>query len=84
MLIGVRAPAPRRIVNLFKRKEYIYDMKHIKIFEEFENEGKYIPPVQIQCNKCGWNWNSTESDIENLYICNKCGENNKDFYKPEV
>ena len=38
------------------------NMKHIKLFEDFgalEVE-PYQVPTQIQCNKCGWNWNSTQ------------------------
>ena len=59
-------------------------MRHIKIFEDFgELEVKpYVPPLQIQCNKCGWNWNTLESDPADMYICHKCGENNKEFYFP--
>ena len=59
-------------------------MKHIKLFEDFgELEvDPYIPPVQIQCNKCGWNWNTLESDPDDMYICHKCGKNNKEFYFP--
>ena len=59
-------------------------MKHIKIFEDFgalEVE-PYIPPVQIQCNRCGWNWNTAQSDLKDMYVCHKCGENNKEFYFP--
>jgi len=58
-------------------------MKHIRIFEEFEKAGEYIPPIQIECNKCGWNWNSTEINPEEMYICHKCGADNKEFYKPD-
>lgn len=59
-------------------------MKHIKLFEDFgELEvDPYIPPLQIQCNKCGWNWNTLDSDPDDMYICHKCGENNKEFYFP--
>lgn len=57
-------------------------MKHIRVFEEFENEGEYTPPLQIQCNKCGWNWNTLDSDPKDMYVCHKCGENNKEFYFP--
>lgn len=57
-------------------------MKHIRVFEEFENEGEYQAPLQIQCNKCGWNWNTLDSDPKDMYVCHKCGENNKEFYFP--
>ena len=59
-------------------------MKHIKIFEDFGalEVDPYIPPVQIQCNRCGWNWNTAQSDPEDMYVCHKCGENNKEFYFP--
>jgi DNA-directed RNA polymerase subunit RPC12/RpoP len=63
-------------------------MKHIKLFEDFgELEVDiYEPPSQIQCNKCGWNWNVTNSldpNGEKKYICPKCGEDNKVFYEGE-
>ncbi len=61
------------------------DMKHIKLFEDFgalEVE-PYEAPMQIQCNKCGWNWNTTESDPKDMYICHKCGEDNRVFYEGE-
>ena len=59
-------------------------MKHIKLFEDFGalEVDPYIPPVQIQCNKCGWNWNTLDSDPKDMYVCHKCGENNKEFYFP--
>jgi Zn finger protein HypA/HybF involved in hydrogenase expression len=60
-------------------------MKHIKVFEDFgELEVEpYEAPVQIQCNKCGWNWNSLQSDRKDMYICHKCGADNREFYFPE-
>ena len=59
-------------------------MKHIKLFEDFGalEVDPYIPPVQIQCNKCGWNWNTAQIDPKDMYVCHKCGENNKEFYFP--
>jgi len=61
------------------------NMKHIKLFEDFgalEVE-PYQVPTQIQCNNCGWNWNSTQSPEEDLYVCHKCGADNKVFYEGE-
>jgi Zn-dependent peptidase ImmA (M78 family) len=31
----------------------------------------------IECSNCGWGWKASESDIEDLYMCHKCGYDNK-------
>lgn len=31
----------------------------------------------INCKKCGWSWKESESDQKDLYICHKCGYDNK-------
>lgn len=77
-----RVEAPRLRIHRFAFGIHI-GMKHLRIFEEFENEGEYIPPVQIECNTCGWNWNSSQSNPEDMYVCHKCGSDNKRFYKPD-
>ncbi len=77
-----RVEAPRLRIHQFVFGIHI-DMKHIQIFEEFENEGEYIPPMQIECNTCGWNWNSSQTNPEDMYVCHKCGSDNKRFYKPD-
>jgi DNA-directed RNA polymerase subunit RPC12/RpoP len=60
-------------------------MKHIKLFEDFGaiEVDPYEVPTQIECNKCGWNWNSTQSSKEDLYLCHKCGADNKVYYEGE-
>ena len=44
---------------------------------------KYLIGVSNnRCNKCGWNWNTAQIDPKDMYVCHKCGENNKEFYFP--
>lgn len=31
----------------------------------------------ITCSSCGWGWNKNESDASDLYVCHKCGTDNK-------
>lgn len=32
----------------------------------------------IICSNCGWSWGTSESDIDDLYICHKCGYDNEE------
>jgi DNA-directed RNA polymerase subunit RPC12/RpoP len=34
----------------------------------------------IHCQKCEWEWKSSESDPSDLYICHKCGNDNSTTY----
>jgi DNA-directed RNA polymerase subunit RPC12/RpoP len=34
----------------------------------------------ITCQKCKWEWKSSESDPSDLYICHKCGNDNSTTY----
>lgn len=31
----------------------------------------------ITCSECGWKWNTSESKKSDMYICHKCGHDNK-------
>jgi DNA-directed RNA polymerase subunit RPC12/RpoP len=31
----------------------------------------------IECKKCGWSWKESESSKNDLYVCHKCGHDNK-------
>ena len=35
----------------------------------------------INCEHCDWKWKKSEGGND-LYVCHKCGENNKEFYFP--
>jgi hypothetical protein len=37
----------------------------------------------IKCRKCGWEWNTNDSDEFDKYICHKCGFDNRTFYDSE-
>lgn len=67
----------------FKKRIHM-SMKHIELYENFGIEVEpYEVPSQIECNKCGWNWNSTDSEPADMYICYKCGVDNKVYYEGE-
>ena len=59
-------------------------MKHIQLYENFGIEVEpYEIPTQIECNRCGWNWNSLDSEPADMYVCHKCGADNKVYYEGE-
>lgn len=39
---------------------------------------------EITCINCGWNWNTSDSDESDKYVCHKCGFDNKLFYDPRL
>lgn len=34
----------------------------------------------IVCRSCGWNWDTSDSDESDKYVCHKCGFDNRTFY----
>jgi hypothetical protein len=44
--------------------------------ENKEEEGN----VDVECEKCGWTWNTADSDPNDKYICHKCGFDNSYRY----
>jgi hypothetical protein len=38
---------------------------------------------QIECEKCGWEWNTKDSKEFDKYVCHKCGYDNSKYYKLE-
>ena len=60
------------------------NMKHLQLYENFGIEIEpYEHPSQIECNKCGWNWNALDSEPFDMYVCHKCGADNKVYYLGE-
>ncbi len=37
----------------------------------------------IKCRKCGWEWNTNQSEEFDKYICHNCGFDNRTFYDSE-
>jgi predicted ABC-type ATPase len=35
---------------------------------------------EITCVRCGWNWNTSDSEEYDKYVCHKCGFDNRTFY----
>ena len=35
----------------------------------------------IECHKCGWEWDKKDSEKFDMYVCHKCGFDNSGFYK---
>lgn len=38
----------------------------------------------ISCEKCGWDWKASESSEKDMYLCHKCGYNNKPRLKENI
>ena len=37
----------------------------------------------IRCINCGWEWNKKDSELWDMYVCHKCGFDNKSFYSSD-
>jgi DNA-directed RNA polymerase subunit RPC12/RpoP len=35
----------------------------------------------IVCKNCGWSWDKEDSEEHDMYVCHKCGTDNKEFYE---
>jgi hypothetical protein len=35
---------------------------------------------EITCVRCGWHWNTADSDESDKYVCHKCGFDNRTYY----
>jgi len=35
---------------------------------------------EIKCRRCGWNWNTKDSEEYEKYVCHNCGFDNRTFY----
>jgi len=57
------------------------DMGEIKFDEKASIELAELIKELIVCNKCGWSWKKSQSDISDLYVCHKCGHDNSKEYK---
>ena len=38
---------------------------------------------EITCKNCGWQWNTSDSEDYDKYVCHKCGFDNRTFYDSE-
>ncbi len=39
-----------------------------------------ITGQQVVCQRCGWSWNTKDSDPSDKYVCHKCGHDNSWYY----
>lgn len=39
---------------------------------------------QVVCQRCGWSWNTKDSDPSDKYVCHKCGHDNSWYYGSEL
>lgn len=59
-------------------------MKHIQLYENFGIIVEpYVVPTQIECTKCGWNWNFSDGKEKDMYVCPECGTDNRIQYLGE-
>ena len=38
----------------------------------------------ITCVRCGWGWNTKDSDESDKYVCHKCGFDNRTYYDSDI
>ena len=36
---------------------------------------------KIKCFNCGWSWEIKDTELEDRYVCHKCGEDNTEEYQ---
>jgi hypothetical protein len=60
--------------KLETRKEFLNSIKPIK-FDEGGELGE-----EVTCVNCGWKWNTSDSDKEDMYLCHQCGFDNTLYY----
>jgi hypothetical protein len=56
------------------KKAYVQDDDLMK----YENGGEV--GQEIKCRRCGWNWNTKDSEEFDKYVCHNCGFDNRTFY----
>lgn len=56
------------------KKAYVQDDDLMKM-----NNGGEVGQ-NIKCRRCGWNWNTKDSEEFDKYVCHNCGFDNRTFY----
>ena len=69
---------PAKLVNISKLPQEFQDVlsENAKEQENVEED----EAVDVECEKCGWEWNTADSDPNDKYICHKCGFDNSYRY----
>ena len=61
---------------IMNQNEVVYDSENQDIkYEEGGDLGQ-----EITCIRCGWHWNTNQSDEFDKYICHNCGFDNRTYY----
>jgi DNA-directed RNA polymerase subunit RPC12/RpoP len=42
---------------------------------------KFFEDDKIECQNCGWCWDSEETEPHDKYVCHKCWTDNTEFYE---
>ena len=59
-----------------------YYKKLAKMEASFEKGG--ILGQEVDCQNCGWHWNTKDSEDYDKYVCHKCGFDNTLFYSNNI
>jgi hypothetical protein len=59
-----------------------YYKKLAKMEASFEKGG--VLGQEVDCQNCGWHWNTTDSEEYDKYVCHKCGFDNTLFYSNNI
>ena len=69
-------------VNAFLRKASGGDYKKTYVQDDdllkYDNGGEV--GQDIKCRRCGWEWNTSQSEEFDKYVCHNCGFDNRMFY----
>lgn len=59
-----------------------YYKKLAKMEASFEKGG--VLGQEVDCQNCGWHWNTKDSEEYDKYVCHKCGFDNTLFYSNNI
>ena len=68
------------IMNYNQFINYLYAENYID--DKYADGGKV--GQDIKCRRCGWHWNSKDSEEFDKYVCHKCGFDNTTYYDKDV
>ena len=67
-------------VNKFLKKKGGAEVKKAYVQDDDLLEMGGSLGKEITCVKCGWHWNTSDSQEYDKYVCHKCGFDNRTFY----
>jgi hypothetical protein len=65
----------RQLIRNTIKEAFFIDENEIE-----KNNKQEEADIDVECEKCGWTWNTVNSDESDKYICHKCGFDNSYRY----